>query len=215
MLAGESAAGTQVPGFLALGDSYTIGEGVSAQDRWPEQLVERLDTDGSRVGAPTIIAKTGWTTSELAQAIDATTLHPPYALVTLMIGVNDQYQGRAVDYYRVGFSALLVRAIALAGKRPDRVLVISIPDWGVTRFAHEQGHHAAQVSNAIDAFNAAARDIAADHHVAWVDVTAVSRTAGANAGMLSEDGLHPSGAQYAHWTDVILPAAEATLRATD
>lgn len=215
MLGSVSATGAQPTGFLALGDSYTIGEGVSTQERWSERVVRRLDANNLHVDPPMIIAQTGWTTSDLAQAIDATTLHPPYALVTLMIGVNDQYQGRSVDSYRLEFTGLLERAIALAGRRPGRVLAISIPDWSMTRFAHEQGRDCAREANAIDAFNAAGHGIAADHRVAWVDVTAASRTAGANTGMLGEDGLHPSGAQYTQWADVILPAAEAALRAAD
>jgi lysophospholipase L1-like esterase len=197
--------------FLALGDSYTIGEGVAAGDGWPAQLARRLRALGSAIGDPDVVARTGWTTDELAAAMDARTFVPPYALVTLLIGVNDQYRGGELADYAGGFARLLGRAIALAGGDARRVVVLSIPDWGVTRFARAQARDAAQVAAAIDAFNAAAGRQVADAGAAFVDVTAISREAGDGDAMLVGDGLHPSAAQYALWADAAIPAARRAL----
>ena len=198
-------------GFLALGDSYTIGEGVPADERWPAQLARRLRAHGDTIGDPQAVAQTGWTTDELSAAMDAATFAPPYALVTLLIGVNNQYRGRPIDNYREEFAALLQRACALAGDDPTRVIVVSIPDWGVTRFAREHGRDAALVGAGIDAFNATARAIANAAQAAFVDITPISREAGDGDAMLVGDGLHPSAAQYALWTDAILPVARGRL----
>lgn len=197
-----------VPTFLALGDSYTIGEGVPTADRWPVQLVARLRERGVQVDDPRIVATTGWTTDELSAAMDAEALRGSFGLVTLLIGVNNQYRGRPATEYREEFLALLHRAIALAGD-PRRVIVVSIPDWGVTAFA--EGRERAQIGSDIDTFNAIARDEATRAHARWADVTPASREAGAKPGMLVEDGLHPSPAQYATWVGVILPLAQAAL----
>ena len=196
--------------FLALGDSYTIGEGVTPDERWPMQLARRLRSDGVAIADPEIIAATGWTTDELSAAIGATSFSPPYALVTLLIGVNNQYRGRSVANYREEFSALLARAIALAGEHADRVVVVSIPDWGVTGFARANGRDARRVAIEIDAFNATAREIARDRGIAFVDVTSLSRTAGDGNDMLVADRLHPSGAQYALWAEPVFAAARQT-----
>jgi len=193
--------------FLALGDSYTIGEGVEADQRWPAQLARRLRARGVALDDPDVVATTGWTTDELAAAMDARGFAPPYALASLLIGVNDQYRGRPQASFVDGFRVLFARAVALAGDAPRRVLVVSIPDWGVTRFAREQARDPRAIAAEIDAFNAAARDIAQAAGSAFVDVTAASREAGEQPGMLVADGLHPSAAQYALWTDQILPAA--------
>src|SRR4029453_14616269 len=152
--------------------SYTIGEGVKPGERWPAQLVRRLRSRGIELDDPQVIATTGWTTHELSAAIAAATFPPPYALVTLLIGVNNQYRGRDLENYRDEFTALLARAIALAGARESRVIVVSIPDWGVTRFARAKNRDAELIASEIDRFNAAARKIAEQHHVATVDVTA-------------------------------------------
>jgi lysophospholipase L1-like esterase len=197
--------------FLALGDSYTIGEGVDADERWPAQLARRLRARSVAIDDPQVIATTGWTTDELAAAMDAATFAPPYALVTLLIGVNNQYRGRELANYRIEFGALLARAIVLAGGDARRVVVVSIPDWGVTRFARAQGGDARRIAAEIDAFNDVAREVATASGAAFVDVTAKSRDAGDADAMLVGDGLHPSAAQYARWTDLILPAAEQAL----
>lgn len=196
--------------FLALGDSYTIGEGVAGDRNWPAQLASRLRTEGSDVGEPRIVATTGWTTAELGAAMDAAAFDPPYALVTLSIGVNNQYRGRALEEYRVQFCKLLRRAISLAGGDAARVVVVSIPDWGMTPFAARERGDAARIAHEIDAFNAAARG-ETDHTGAhWVDVTAISRDPELR-GELVEDGLHPSATQYARWVEAILPVARAAL----
>lgn len=194
--------------FLALGDSYTIGEGVPEAGRWPTQLATRLRERGVAVGMPETIATTGWTTDELFAAMDVTALRDTYDMVTLLIGVNDQYRGRGVDAYREPFVRLLERAIALAGD-PRRVVVVSIPDWGVTRFA--EGRDRAAIGQEIDAFNAVACTATAYAQARWVDITPVSREAGKRPGMLVDDGLHPDAGQYALWVEHILPMAEAAL----
>jgi lysophospholipase L1-like esterase len=197
--------------YLALGDSYTIGEGVAEDSRWPVQLVRALRSEGVALDDPDIIATTGWTTDELATAIDAAQPTDDYDLVSLLIGVNNQYRGRSVDEYRHEFSALLERAIGFAGGRSDRVLVLGIPDWGVTRFGHASGRDLAVIADELDAYNDAARDICALRGVAFVDITPVSRDRGAAPDMLADDGLHPSAAMYARWTQLALPVARRLL----
>ncbi len=197
--------------YLALGDSYTIGEGVAVGERWPNQLVERLREHGMPIDAAEIVAKTGWTTDELSAAMDAHTYKPPYALVTLLIGVNNQYRGRDLQNYRAEFEVLLKRAIALAGGESAHVVVVSIPDWGVTRFGRGSGRDIAKIATELDAYNAANAQIAKMLHCGYVDVTAVSRDGGDTPEMLTADGLHPSAAMYKKWTDRIFPAAVAAL----
>ncbi|HJP97102.1 MAG TPA: SGNH/GDSL hydrolase family protein [Rhodanobacteraceae bacterium] len=196
--------------FLALGDSYTTGEGVAGDENWPTQLAARLRSAGMKVVSPQIVATTGWTTGELAAAMDAATLDPPYPLVTLSIGVNNQYRGRALGEYREQFRALLQRAMSLADGGAARVLVVSVPDWGVTPFASREGRDPAGVAREIDAFNAVACEETERTGARWIDVTAISR-APESRDELVDDGLHPSGAQYARWADAILPVARAVL----
>ena len=196
--------------FLALGDSYTIGEGVTPGGRWPALLAARLREDGVDIADPQIVATTGWTTHELAAAMDEASFAPPYDLVTLLIGVNNQYRGRGVDQYRAQFHDLLQRAIDLAGASAAHVIAVSIPDWGVTPFAAREGRDAACVAREIDAFNAAACAETAAVGAHWVDVTSVSRATGSRDELVT-DGLHPSGAQYARWVNVILPVARIVL----
>lgn len=194
--------------YLALGDSYTIGEGVAASACWPAQLVARLAERGLALAPPQIVATTGWTTDELIQGIAASPLDPPYALVSLLIGVNNQYRGRSADEYATQFQQLLVQAIAFAGDRADRVLVVSIPDWATTRFAAAGDRDRATVSAEIDQFNALARRQAIDAGAAFVDVTGLSRQ---HPDELVDDGLHPSAEQYARWVERIVPVAAAAL----
>jgi len=207
--------------FLALGDSYTIGERVDSTLRWPVQLARRLRDEGVPVADPLIIARTGWTTDELDAGIDARIdagvdgLAPlgPYSLVSLLIGVNNQYRGRDLEEYRVKFRELLDRAIGFAGGDAGRVLVLSIPDWGVMPFA--QGRVREAIAGEIDAFNAANRDACLARGVHWVDVTGISREAASDPGLVAEDGLHPSGAQYSRWVEAALPVAKAILAIPD
>jgi lysophospholipase L1-like esterase len=199
--------------FLAIGDSYTIGEGVAAPMRWPNQLVARLRSETRALADPEIVATTGWTTDELLQGLAALPPLPPYAMVSLLIGVNNQYRGGDLDIYRDEFAHLLDLASAWAGHSAGRVLVVSIPDWGVTPFATDKGVEAASVAAAIDRFNAVARGLVQTAGAHWVDVTDVSR--GVARAMLTDDGLHPSAAQYSAWVERILPAARRILDATD
>jgi len=185
--------------YLALGDSYTIGEGVDPAGRWPMQLAAALRDIGVAVDDPRIIATTGWTTDELEAGIDAAAPQGTFAFVSLLIGVNDQYRGRSVDAYRPRFTALLQRALAFAGDRAARVLVLSIPDWGVTPYAVASGRDCVQIGQELDAYNAAAAAICAEHDVAFVDITDLSRQWGGETVMLADDGLHPSAAMYALW----------------
>lgn len=185
--------------YLALGDSYTIGEGVDPAGRWPMQLAAALRDIGVAVDDPRIIATTGWTTDELEAGIDAAALQGTFAFVSLLIGVNDQYRGRSVDAYRPRFTALLQRALAFAEDRAARVLVLSIPDWGVTPYAVASGRDRVQIGQELDAYNAATAAICAEHDVAFVDITDLSRQWGGETVMLADDGLHPSAAMYALW----------------
>ncbi|HEU0154350.1 MAG TPA: GDSL-type esterase/lipase family protein [Arenimonas sp.] len=197
--------------YLALGDSYTIGESVAEAGRWPCQLAAALRARGVALSDPRIIATTGWTTDELWAAMDAAEPLGRHELVSLLIGVNNQYRGGNLGEYRVEFADLLDRAIALAGDRPGRVLVLSIPDWGVTPFGQASGRDPAVIARQLDDFNAAAADECAARGVAFVDITPVSRERGAEPGMVAEDGLHPSTAMYAEWTRLALPVAARLL----
>lgn len=195
--------------FLALGDSYTIGERVGDYERWPVQLAARLRDAGVKVTDPEIIATTGWTTDELKAGIAAREPKGPYDLVTLLIGVNNQFRGRDAGEYRTHLRRLLGRAVHFAGRHAARVLVVSIPDWGVTAFA--EGRDRARIAREIDAFNAIAREEAAHSGAQWADITPISRRLGAKPEALAADGLHPSALAYTEWLAVITPAAAAML----
>ena len=199
--------------YLALGDSYTIGEGVAEDGRWPAVLARALRAEGVALEDPRIIATTGWTTDELAAAIDAAEPLGEWDFVSLLVGVNNQYRGRSLENYREEFTTLLQRAIDFARGRAERVLVLAIPDWGVTPFGTASGRDVAQIARELDAFNAAAAAICAEHGVAFVDVAPVARVRGAETAMLAEDGLHPSAAMYALWAAQALPVARRLLAA--
>jgi lysophospholipase L1-like esterase len=194
--------------YLALGDSYSIGEGVPEHGRWPVQLAVRLRDEGIALDDPTIVATTGWTTDELAAAMDGTTFAPPYDLVSLLIGVNNQYRGRSAEDYRGEFQRMLERAIALAGERPRHVLVLSIPDWGVTPFARQSGRNVMRIGDELDVYNAIARDETQRRGAYWVDITDISRR---HPDLLADDGLHPSAAQYTLWAQTALPVSRYIL----
>lgn len=191
--------------FLALGDSYTIGEGVAEAERWPVRLAALLRERGVDVADPEIIARTGWTTDELSASVDQADPRGPYALVSLLIGVNNQYRGRDAEEYRAEFRALLRRAAGFAGGEAPRVVVLSIPDWGVTPFAADRDR--ARIAEEIDVYNAVNREEAAAAGAHYVDVTPQTRAAGADPAFLVSDGLHPSAASYAEWARLALPAA--------
>ncbi len=193
------ACGTAAPKpsrYLALGDSYTIGESVAVEERWPVQLAKRW-----KLGEPEIIAKTGWTTDELNAAIDKANPQGPYGLVTLLIGVNNQYRGRSSAQYRDEFRALLQRAVGFAGGKAKNVIVVSIPDWGVTPFAKERDR--AKIAREIDEFNAINREETAKAGARYVDITPISRRAASDESLVAPDGLHPSGKMYTEWVGEI------------
>lgn len=196
--------------YLALGDSYTIGEGVAEQQRWPVQLVAQLRKAGVVMADPQIIARTGWTTDELAAGIAEKQPQGPFALVTLLIGVNNQYRHRLPTEYREQFRDLLQQAIALAGGQPDHVIIVSIPDWSVTPFA--QGRDRQEISAEIDYFNVINREEAAQAGARYVNITPGSRLAADDATLLADDQLHPSGKMYATWVELVRPEALAILR---
>ena len=195
--------------LLALGDSYTIGEAVEPDERWPVRLAAMLQARGINAAPPTIVARTGWTTDELSSAIDAAGLAGTYDFVTVLIGVNDQYRGRKADDFRERFRSLLDRALRFADGRASRVIVLSIPDWGVTPFARDRDR--TRIAADIDLFNSVIRDESAEAGATFVDLTPISRRAASEAELLASDGLHPSGAMYAEWARVILPVAANTL----
>lgn len=188
------------PTFLALGDSYTIGESVAADLRWPALLQKTLLAKGIPLGSPTILAKTGWTTDELQTAMDQFKFNPTYDLVSLLIGVNNQYRGRSADQYRKEFTSLLSQAITLSGNRPAHVLVVSIPDWGVTPFA--EGRDRAKIAREIDQFNQVNREEAQRAGVLYLDITDISRQP--RPEFIASDGLHPSGLMYQAWVDRLI-----------
>lgn len=195
--------------YLALGDSYTIGEAVTAAERWPTVLARRLAAAGADPGEVVYVARTGWTTGELLQALDRASLAPPYDLVSLLIGVNDQYRGGTVEAFRAGFGELLRRAVSLAGGRPDRVFAVSIPDYGYTPFGRA-GQPA--ISRAIDAFNAAAADTCRTFSVRFIPITDITRRGLEEPALVASDGLHPSGLAYRLAVDRMLPHVLPMLR---
>jgi lysophospholipase L1-like esterase len=192
--------------YLALGDSYTIGEGVELSDRYPVQLVQEWNkTAKNQFASPLIIAKTGWTVDELEAGIQATpTAAEGYDLVTLLIGVNNQYRGRTVESYAQDFEKMLLRAIAFARGNKAQVIVLSIPDWGVTPFAISKGVNPTQVANQIDAYNETKKAICAKNGVKYIDITAEYRIAGALPEGVVADELHPSSLIYKSWMEKLL-----------
>jgi lysophospholipase L1-like esterase len=200
MHAGPPAADVRI---LALGDSYTIGEAVAVDERWPVRLAALLRARGITLATPEIVARTGWTTDELSAGIDAAHPRGPYDVVTLLIGVNNQYRGRSAAEYRDQLRGLLERAVAFADGRAAHVVVLSIPDWSVTPFA--AGRDRALVAREIDAFNAVNRDEARRAGARYVDVTAISRRAVGDPSLVADDGLHPSGSMYEAWAEAALP----------
>ncbi len=192
--------------YLALGDSYTIGESVPENDRWTHQLADFLRRSDVNIGNPTTIARTGWTTAELQKAIQTSNLTGTYDLVTLLIGVNNQYRGQPLEIYRQEFRDLLQTAVQFANNNPQKVIVLSIPDWGVTPFA--QGRDRQQIAEDIDAFNAVAKFECDAAGIAFVDITPISRQSGPDPSYIAPDNLHFSGIMYAEWASAALPVAK-------
>ncbi len=183
--------------YLALGDSYTIGEQVAAAESFPYQTVAQLKDMKVEVAHPVVIATTGWTTDELAASIREHNIQEQFSFVTLLIGVNNQYRGRSIDNYKAEYTQLLNTAIGYAGGKPHRVFVLSIPDWGVTPFA--DGRDRAQIAKEIDAYNAACEEITLAANCYYIDITESTREHGTDPAYLVADHLHPSGKEYAIW----------------
>ncbi len=197
--------------YLALGDSYTIGESVEFNERYPIQLNKLLKGNNIHLNKVDIIAKTGWTTDELNSAINNENLSDDYDLVTLLIGVNNQYRGRDTAEYRIEFRNLLERAIGFTDSYKN-VIVISIPDWGVTPFAAEKGKDESKIKAEIDIFNKINFEETIKKKVNYVDITDISRTAKIDKSLLADDDLHPSGKMYSLWVEKILPIAKDILK---
>jgi lysophospholipase L1-like esterase len=187
--------------LLALGDSYTIGEAVAPDERWPEQFISMLKRCGVEFDAPEIIATTGWTTGELMMAIEKAKPQGPYDMVSLLIGVNNQYRGYSLEDYSIEFEALLKKAIFFADGDVKRVLVISIPDWGATPFAANRD--GVEIASEIDAFNKENKSIASRYSVDYIDITPHSRMARNDQSLTASDNLHPSNRVYEYWADLI------------
>lgn len=183
--------------YLALGDSYTIGESVPGQENFPHQAIDLLSKTGYAFSKPTIVAKTGWTTDELEQGISKATLDSTYDIVSLLIGVNNQYRGRSSEEYAEQFQALLKKAIGFAGNHPEHVFVLSIPDWGATPFA--AGRDRTQIAKEIDTFNAINKTITEKYQVHYIDITPGTREAATDMTLVTSDHLHPSGKEYSRW----------------
>ncbi|WP_230981324.1 SGNH/GDSL hydrolase family protein [Echinicola salinicaeni] len=188
--------------YLALGDSYTIGEGVKPNENYPHQLVSILKEYEYDFASPKIIATTGWTTDELQNGINSANIEGnTYDLVTLLIGVNNQYRGRSVDNFKEEFTELLDQAIAFAGGDKSKVIIISIPDWGVTGFASQQNVDQQKVSEEITEYNTAKQQISHSKGVHYMDITQEYRQIGSYPENQAEDGLHPSGRIYSSWAE--------------
>ena len=196
--------------YLALGDSYTVGQSEPQAESYPFQLADSLNDHSIKVAVPTVIATTGWTTDDLINAISESGITgKTYSFVTLLIGVNDQYQGLSIDNYRQKFTRVLNEAISFANGDAGKVFVLSTPDYGVTPFA--QGRDSV-IYPQIQAFNAVSQTISKSAGVNYIDVTTVSRTVISNPSLLAPDGLHYSGAMYALWVRLLEPVVTAQLK---
>ncbi|WP_017729930.1 SGNH/GDSL hydrolase family protein [Nafulsella turpanensis] len=189
--------------FLALGDSYTIGEAVSEEGRWPVQLVNRLRQEEIAIAEPEIIATTGWTTDELQTAIDEEKPAADYDLVSLLIGVNNQYRGYSFDAFRKEFEQLLQQAIQFSGNRPAHVLVVAIPDYSVTPFAAEKDKQ--EIAEELKQYNQYKQQLAEKYGVPFFNIFPDSQLAAQDVTLIAEDGLHPSASMYSLWVNRIAP----------
>ena len=210
--------------FVAFGDSYTSGEAVLNNDRWPNQLCKALLKEDIILSDPVIIAKTGWTTDELLAEIQniypdspggfvSKDQIPVYDIVSLLIGVNNQYRKLSIDTYRNEFRTLLKLAIIFANNIESRVFVLSIPDWGITPFAEGQDRGA--IKEAIDMFNKTNKEETLKNNIQYIDITPISRLVDKDTSLLASDGLHPSGKMYEKWVELILPFAKKILEEKD
>lgn len=192
---------TKAYSYLALGDSYTIGESVLTAENFPNQTAQLLRNRGYDFKSPEIVATTGWTTDELQTNINNRTFSAPYDVVTLLIGVNNQYRGRSVDTYKPEFENLLKQAIQFAGGKTEHVIVLSIPDWGITPFA--AGRDRGQIAREIDEHNNANKAISEKYNVNYIDITPWTREAANDLSLVAADGLHPSAKEYKRWSEIL------------
>ena len=189
--------------YLALGDNYTIGESVSKNERWPIQLIKVLENEKIFIDSPQIIAETKWTTANLKRGIDNNILNFPYDWVSLLIGVNNQSQGKSLKTFKAEFEQLLDQAIMFAGNKREHVFVVSIPDWGVMPFAENLDRE--QITIEIDNFNQVVYEVSVKNEVSFIDITPISRSIDSNPKFIALDSLHPSSIQYARWVKEIVP----------
>lgn len=199
----EPAQTAQKMSYLALGDSYTIGEGVAISERWPVQLSEALKAQNISFDSPQIIARTGWTTDELMRAIDEANISDTFDLVSLLIGVNNQYRGRPVEQFRIDLVTLIDKALTFAGNDTSRVFMLSIPDWGATPFA--SGRDREKIASEINAYNYVIYQETSARNILFINITPISREALTDPTMLANDRLHPSGKMYLRWVNELLP----------
>lgn len=195
--------------YLALGDSYTIGQSVTENERFPAQLANFLQSQAKNIGSPNYVATTGWTTIDLQNAINNQNLQPKYDIITLLIGVNDQYQHLDTGGYAIRFRQLLLKAITLAKDNKQHVFVLSIPDYSATPFV--PAAQKPSVSKEIDFFNSINKRITDSLQVSYTDITPASRQAATNPSLIANDGLHPSGLQYKLWVDLLAPKVAQVL----
>jgi lysophospholipase L1-like esterase len=195
---------------LTLGDSYTIGESVALHESFPYQVIQTLRNDGLHFHAPEIIAKTGWTSFELAEHLLHTKLNEQYDFVTLLVGVNNQYRGAAAKEFAADFNFLLRKAIHLSGEKPDHVIVLSIPDWGVTTFAKEK--NGKKISEEIDAFNKICESAAKELDTHFINITEDTRKAKQDQTLLAADGLHYSEKAHAVWAEKVTDIIKQLIR---
>ena len=196
--------------YLALGDSYTIGESVVLDKNFPNQLSAAFSNDSTKIETPKIIAKKGWRTDDLISAIKTNELKDKYDFVTLLIGVNNQYEGYDIEKYKLEFKQLLQTAITKAGGNPQKVFVLSIPDYGVTPFAQNSDRE--KIGKEIDQYNQIALDISKDLSTNYLDITPISRLAKTDKSLIANDGLHPSEKMYQLWVEKLLLQVKMQLR---
>ena len=207
-----SCAQNNSTSYLALGDSYTIGEAVSKDQRWPVILADKLSMEGYDVEQPLIIAKTGWTTNELQKAIEEKKPNTGYDLVSLLIGVNNQYRGYPIDQYKKEFKELLLQAITFANGDTTKVFVVSIPNYGVTPFGMQKGEDTIRKELLI--YDSIADSISSEMDIPFINITPVSEKAKDDPTYIASDQLHPSGKQYAEWVELILPEVKIILESS-
>ncbi len=194
--------------YLALGDSYTIGEAVPIYESFPYQTVQLLRKKGYHFHAPEIVAKTGWTTFELADHLINHELNDHYDFVTLLIGVNNQYRGLALADYKTDFEFLLKKAIHFTSNK--KVFVVSIPDWGTTPFA--EGRDKKKIAKEIDEYNSAKKAITEKYKVTFIDITTAQRRDSDDTGFVASDKLHPSVKEYAKWAALVADKMKEQIR---